>query len=223
MPCFIEVDNRVVAVQSLFVAIWGRVSNGDKKIDLVQHTSKRDKGPQGMPEPRPIKCGGNADMSGIESTHKFVTFERVQFKTATANNVKRRAAQQFYVVEVELLAQSEDGVLHRVASSNSAPLVVRGRSPGHYAESNQKENVPKFNMNQRHINQDSYETGNNYEQYRQYADYSQNFNPLPNYSIPVATASNNSQYGNSSQNVQALYAAAESQLTSQNSSRWTGV
>ncbi|KAG0249068.1 hypothetical protein BG011_009623 [Mortierella polycephala] len=62
------------------------------------------------------------------------------FKTATANNGKRRAAQQYYQVRVDLFAETEMGELIMVATSFSAPLVVRGRSPGHYADND--EGVP---------------------------------------------------------------------------------
>ncbi|KAF2403511.1 p53-like transcription factor [Trichodelitschia bisporula] len=65
------------------------------------------------------------------------TFERIQFKSATANNGKRRAQQQYYHLIVELWA---DVRLHhdlkpnwvKVAQRASSQVVVRGRSPSHY-------------------------------------------------------------------------------------------
>lgn len=73
---------------------------------------------------------GSQNLGQVEAT-----FERIQFKTATANNGKRRAAQQYYFLLVELLA--DVGSQHpdrwiKVAFRMSAPLVVRGRSPSHY-------------------------------------------------------------------------------------------
>jgi meiosis-specific transcription factor NDT80 len=69
------------------------------------------------------------------------TFERIQFQRATANNGKRRAQQQYYHVVVELyaeVARSSDtsafGTLLKIATKLSAPMVVRGRSPGHYKD-----------------------------------------------------------------------------------------
>lgn len=65
------------------------------------------------------------------------TFERIQFKQATANNGKRRAAQQYYHLVVELYAdigpqgQGSEQFL-KVAHRKSAKMIVRGRSPGHY-------------------------------------------------------------------------------------------
>ncbi|KAL9083808.1 MAG: hypothetical protein Q9165_008367 [Trypethelium subeluteriae] len=69
------------------------------------------------------------------------TFERIQFKSATANNGKRRAAQQYYTLIVELYADVRD--INRsgsrpewvkIAQRISAQVVVRGRSPSHYQE-----------------------------------------------------------------------------------------
>ncbi|KHN98062.1 NDT80 / PhoG like DNA-binding family protein [Metarhizium album ARSEF 1941] len=63
------------------------------------------------------------------------TFERIQFKQATQNNGKRRAAQQYYHLVVELWAdvgaQATDQFV-KVALRKSAKMIVRGRSPGHY-------------------------------------------------------------------------------------------
>ena len=124
-----------------------------KAIELVQHTPKRDKGPQEKPgritlaprPPPPIGMygsdGANRSMydqgfgpnPGQPATE--ATFERIQFKNATANNGKRRAAQQYYHLLVELFA--DVGTQHpdrwiKIATRMSAPMVVRGRSPGHY-------------------------------------------------------------------------------------------
>lgn len=65
------------------------------------------------------------------------TFERIQFKQATANNGKRRAAQQYYHLVVELYAdigqQAQSGEhFVKIAHRKSAKMIVRGRSPGHY-------------------------------------------------------------------------------------------
>src|SRR5216117_1336256 len=66
---------------------------------------------------------------------RVVTYERIQFKQATANNGKRRAAQQYFslIVEAYAVILGEQGTEDvRVAVSKSSPVVVRGRSPGHY-------------------------------------------------------------------------------------------
>lgn len=66
-------------------------------------------------------------------------FERIQFQKATANNGKRRAQQQYYNLVVELYAEiagSVPGEMQwiQIARRQSHPMVVRGRSPGHYKD-----------------------------------------------------------------------------------------
>jgi meiosis-specific transcription factor NDT80 len=130
-----------------------------KNIELVQHTPKRDKGPQEKParivlQPRPANpahsmYGGDASLGASRGVlydsqgysqnsnqpQTEATFERIQFKNATANNGKRRAAQQYYHLLVELFAdvgtQQQERYV-KIASRMSAQMVVRGRSPGHY-------------------------------------------------------------------------------------------
>ena len=135
----------------------------NQSIDLVQHTPKRDKGPVAKPEkirlsPKPNQpahhplsniYGGPDGMGSSRgygdgygqaqnSTPSEHTFERIQFKQATANNGKRRAAQQYYHLIVELWADvgpqpgvNADGYV-KIAFRKSAKMIVRGRSPGHY-------------------------------------------------------------------------------------------
>lgn len=139
--CFVRAENGALYnVRRFLLGISARVSNSDKAIELVQHTPKRDKGPQTTPQPKPITPapGGDLSMSTMGTNQNIVTFERIQFKTATANNGKRRAAQQYYVCVVDLYAETETGERVKVATSQSAPLVVRGRSPGHYADTQER-------------------------------------------------------------------------------------
>ncbi|KAH8804941.1 NDT80/PhoG like DNA-binding family protein-like protein [Xylogone sp. PMI_703] len=135
-----------------------------KPIDLVQHTPKRDKGPQDKPprvpvQPRPhqhLYAGDNGLGSGPRGLYDQgfgtapnqplleATFERIQFKCATANNGKRRAAQQYYHLLVELFAdvgQHQPERWVKVATRMSAPMVVRGRSPGHYQSERRASNA----------------------------------------------------------------------------------
>ncbi|KAL0933175.1 NDT80/PhoG like DNA-binding family protein [Colletotrichum truncatum] len=138
--------------------------NDSHTIELVQHTPKRDKGPIAKPEkvrlhpkyhqpshplglyshdsalgglPRlGFADGGSFSGShqGNDSYQTEHTFERIQFKQATANNGKRRAAQQYYHLLIELWADVGQGPdnLVRIAYRKSAKMIVRGRSPGHY-------------------------------------------------------------------------------------------
>ena len=74
-------------------------------------------------------------MQGQSAMPNEHTFERIQFKQATANNGKRRAAQQYYHLVVELYADvggSGSDQYIRIGYRRSAKMIVRGRSPGHY-------------------------------------------------------------------------------------------
>lgn len=73
------------------------------------------------------------------------SFDRIQFKGATQNNGKRRASQQFYILIVELLADvrpddAKQAEWTRVSMLPSEKLVVRGRSPSHYKDSDGRVN-----------------------------------------------------------------------------------
>ena len=79
----------------------------------------------------------NAPPHGPNNFPTEHTIERIQFKQATANNGKRRAAQQFYHLCIELWAECEGNMADpyvKVAFKKSARMIVRGRSPGHYSD-----------------------------------------------------------------------------------------
>ena len=151
-------------IQALAVCITARVNGEEGKIiELVQHTPKRDKGPTSAPDkvkllPHVTKGLGysettsslspgsqlSPDYEGVyaptrEQNPRLANFDRIQFKNATANNGKRRAAQQYFHLVVELYAQlpssqPSESQWTKIATRMSAPMVVRGRSPGHYSD-----------------------------------------------------------------------------------------
>lgn len=83
------------------------------------------------------------NINGEPTPPSQYTFERIQFQKATANNGKRRAQQQFFHIVVQLSANvhpvkgQEEWIL--VAEKVSDPMVVRGRSPGHYKDSHPRQ------------------------------------------------------------------------------------
>ncbi|KAL6711023.1 hypothetical protein ACN47E_006898 [Coniothyrium glycines] len=161
-------------IQSMAVSLAAAVdTTAGKTIELIQHTPKRDKGPQ-LPmkkellAPTPPGKGHepssyglnnfqNANVAGPQlplqnpndpsqqysptshaNSNYQHQFERIQFKSATANNGKRRAQQQYYHLIVELWANVQSGRDSeprwvKVAARSSQPVVVRGRSPSHYS------------------------------------------------------------------------------------------
>lgn len=189
-PHYLVKDGKQHQIQAMAMSLSARVDGtGGKSIELVQHTPKRDKGPQSQititrlcPTPPGGKLGHlphaethgysmmgyggainghisppyfplqsipdpNAQQHDPSNPHGSAvttptahqhTFERIQFKSATANNGKRRAQQQYYHLVVELHADIRDansGVPKwvKVAERVSSQVVVRGRSPSHYS------------------------------------------------------------------------------------------
>ena len=186
-------DKRQHPVQAMAVSLSAAVDGATgKTIELVQHTPKRDKGPQSavglvrlvptppgnkyphlthavphgypidtfgqtsqaQPSPAPYLPLQDQDNSSASSSaqedqtgypgninsptaHQH-TFERIQFKSATANNGKRRAQQQYYHLIVELYVDirnvdDREPNWIKIAQRPSHAVVVRGRSPSHYS------------------------------------------------------------------------------------------
>lgn len=161
-------------IQSMAISLAAAVDGAaGKTIELIQHTPKRDKGPQlpmkkellaptppgkthehggyglnnfhqsqGAAGPQlPLQTDNDTSPSYSPTSHGGSnyqhSFERIQFKSATANNGKRRAQQQYYHLIVELWAniqspRDSEPRWVKVASRSSSPVVVRGRSPSHY-------------------------------------------------------------------------------------------
>ncbi|KAJ1916489.1 hypothetical protein H4219_003755 [Mycoemilia scoparia] len=143
-PCVV-IDNGVPRTVSQFlIGISALVVNSERKVDLIQQTAKRDKGPQMIPMPQPVRSGGSIHGRGVGINNNVATFERIQFKNATANNGKRRAAQQYYALQMTLFAECDDGQQIPVAHHISANLVVRGRSPNHYADHSSKTDQKRY-------------------------------------------------------------------------------
>jgi meiosis-specific transcription factor NDT80 len=178
-------------IQAIAMSISAVVDgSGGKAIELIQHTPKRDKGPQtavtkeklvpvppgkqhtdprtftamstysqasAYPPPHlPFQTDDNPPYAGASTaghtptgqTHQTHTFERIQFKSATANNGKRRAQQQYYHLIIELWVdirsrREASPEWHKVAQRQSEQVVVRGRSPSHYQAENNQGGAPR--------------------------------------------------------------------------------
>jgi hypothetical protein len=61
-----------------------------------------------------------------------VSWKRLQFKHATANNGRRKGLQQHYVVQISLLGKTSSGETIKIAEVQSGPVIVRGRSPRNF-------------------------------------------------------------------------------------------
>ncbi|KAK4554566.1 hypothetical protein LTR86_008421 [Recurvomyces mirabilis] len=118
----------------------------------LQHTSDPENCPAtvGTPQLSSPSYGGYPApaSSHIQNPAQHIshTFERVQFKSATANNGKRRASQQYFHLIVELFAdvrkpESDTATWVKVAQRVSDKIVVRGRSPSHYQNEGQHAHI----------------------------------------------------------------------------------
>jgi hypothetical protein len=61
-----------------------------------------------------------------------VSWKRLQFKHATANNGRRKGLQQHYVVQISLVGKTKTGEAIKLAEVQSGPVIVRGRSPRNF-------------------------------------------------------------------------------------------
>ncbi|ORX56540.1 p53-like transcription factor [Piromyces finnis] len=136
-PCFLKVGNTFLSIQNFYIGICAKVKDSNKEIRVVQQTAKREKGPQNKPIPKVCKPGGNPSCyHGVNSNQSIVTFERLQFKSATPNTNRRSSKQQFYALVIDLYA-STPFKRYKVATIESKRLIVRSRSPGHYQNSSE--------------------------------------------------------------------------------------
>ncbi|PVU89104.1 hypothetical protein BB561_005536 [Smittium simulii] len=124
-------------VSEFVVGLFGIDLNTRKKVELVQNTAKRDKTSRKQPNFLPITNKNESLVPGIVSNQSIATFNRIQFKNSTVNQSRRSITQQYYIIEIGLFAVIGNGTQMLVATSTSRPLIVRGRSPGYYAD-NQK-------------------------------------------------------------------------------------
>jgi len=147
---------RLYKIQAIAICISARVDGEHGKgFPLVQHRLKWEKGPisslgRVKLMPRPLGSLGIDDSQTFDyepgyasyaptqqQSETIAIFDRIQFGKATANNGQRGAAQQYCHLLVELFAETLDRHSSgyewvKFATSISAPIVVRGRSPRHY-------------------------------------------------------------------------------------------
>jgi meiosis-specific transcription factor NDT80 len=106
------------------------------------YTNPQQAVPSGLPD---YNTGASYSSTQHQMPPTSHTFERIQFQKATANNGKRRAQQQYFHIVVEVSADvSRTGEAPhwvRIATKQSEPMVVRGRSPGHYKDNGRRDST----------------------------------------------------------------------------------
>jgi hypothetical protein len=79
----------------------------------------------------PLDLGSGQELDG-SMVSVPVSWKRLQFKHATANNGRRKGLQQHYVVQINLLGKTKSGEFIKIAEIQSGPVIVRGRSPRNF-------------------------------------------------------------------------------------------
>ncbi|KAJ3102543.1 hypothetical protein HDU97_000412 [Phlyctochytrium planicorne] len=142
-------SNATSSIQSLAISISAVISGTDTPIRLMTYTAKRDNGPRQPPGPKTCRNGGMLPCESgeplprartyrddaAESTGEvdpafapsFVKFSRVQFKQSSSP-----LNPTHFCLRVELMAKVTETDYIRVARVTSAPLCIRGKSPGTY-------------------------------------------------------------------------------------------
>lgn len=92
-------------------------------------------------EPQPIQLAPPSDDSNenAQLSHADCSFNwpRLQFRIATANNGRRRELQQHFVLHLTVNAILADGTQQKISEHQTAPIIVRGRSPRNFRAKNE--------------------------------------------------------------------------------------
>ncbi|EGF77093.1 hypothetical protein BATDEDRAFT_92057 [Batrachochytrium dendrobatidis JAM81] len=130
-------DHGLVPIQHFSIGIAARCMDetDNVPVDLIQRTAKRERGPKIIPTH--IPCAPLPDLQTAPQdapSGTVVVYERLQFRSTTTFANRRRIGKQYHTISVQLWATLFDGSEILVASIETAPLVVRSKSPRHYAE-----------------------------------------------------------------------------------------
>lgn len=170
---YIVVDGKPKTIRNFSLRLVSRCFEDNSNVSLVQHTAKRDRGPQISPPIFPSVPGSLPNHSIIkevanirngskinhfdkffymdrkndykniapdsvlctyprsERIAKVAKYERIQFSSADSQK-RTTMSSKHCILEVQLLGQFEGGGFEVLASIETPPLVVRGRSPSNY-------------------------------------------------------------------------------------------
>lgn len=97
--------------------------------NMPQLPAKQDQEPPSVPL---IPFEDSDSTPGSENTLCHIAWRRLQFRIATANNGRRKELQQHFVLHAKVIAGLSNGMRINVCEANTAPIVVRGRSPRNF-------------------------------------------------------------------------------------------
>lgn len=84
-----------------------------------------------IPIPLDFEGGEEEDKNSAMATQQ-ISWRRLQFRVATANNGRRKELQQHFVLRLKVIATLADGTKACLNESTTSPIVVRGRSPRNF-------------------------------------------------------------------------------------------
>ncbi|KAJ4205549.1 NDT80 domain-containing protein [Fusarium falciforme] len=127
-----------VQIFELMASITAVESIEGKSTEIISIPWK-NANPQGGEDSKAVSAPPNITLdlsTGQElDAHRVslpVSWKRLQFKHATANNGRRKGLQQHYVVKISLLGKTQTGEFIKIAEIQSGPVIVRGRSPRNF-------------------------------------------------------------------------------------------
>lgn len=131
-------DRIPIMAQELTVSATESVEGNPVKIISVPWKTPAAN-PAGQPEDKaekeppaiPLDIMAGQDMDSDYATFS-IAWKRLQFRIATANNGRRKELQQHFLVRLRVIATLSTGAKAVIAESQSAPVIVRGRSPRNF-------------------------------------------------------------------------------------------
>jgi hypothetical protein len=128
-----------IASMEVTISATESVDGHAVKLIVIPWKTPPSKSPEVGPgqehEPTPIPLQP-LDLSGPEGSADFsvypVSYRRLQFRIATANNGRRRELQQHFTLHLDVVATLTNDTRVNVCETTTAPIVVRGRSPRNF-------------------------------------------------------------------------------------------
>lgn len=134
-------QGRTIPIVEFFASISAKESIEGKSTEIISIPWKSSNPALGEGQETKVASAPPKialDLSGGQEVdgHRVsipVSWKRLQFKSATANNGRRKGLQQHYVVQISLLGKMKTGgELMKIAEIQSGPVIVRGRSPRNF-------------------------------------------------------------------------------------------
>jgi hypothetical protein len=138
--CYVDEQGRKGAVAELAASVTAVESIEGRVAEMITIPWRGSNAPIGTDEtkvvtPPPVvslDLASGQEVDGGSRVSVPVSWKRLQFKHATANNGRRKGLQQHYVVQINLLVKTKNGEHIKVAEIQSSPVIVRGRSPRNF-------------------------------------------------------------------------------------------